>query len=205
MCGSAQSYLTVLQVLLSMGFSRQEYWSLSFPPPGDLPNPGIKFLSLSLQADSLPLELSGESQLLNSLFLKINYLSSLSVCLATQSCPTLCNPLNCSPQGSSGSWGFSRQEYWSVLPWPLPGDLPKSRIKRTSPKLQANSLPSEPSAKPKNTGVSVLSLHPLFHPSSVHSWELPNPWIKLGFPAMPVDSFTRWATREDPKFSYENM
>ena len=31
------------QVLLSMGFSRQEYWSgLQFPPPGDLPYPGIK-------------------------------------------------------------------------------------------------------------------------------------------------------------------
>ena len=31
------------QAPLSMGFSRQEYWSgLPFPPPGDLPNPGIK-------------------------------------------------------------------------------------------------------------------------------------------------------------------
>ena len=34
------------QALLSMGFSRQEYWSrLSFPPPGDLPDPGIKSMS----------------------------------------------------------------------------------------------------------------------------------------------------------------
>ena len=34
---------------LSMGFSRQEYWSgLPFPPPGDLPNPGIEPGSLSL-------------------------------------------------------------------------------------------------------------------------------------------------------------
>ena len=44
---------------LSMGFSRQKYWSgLPFPPPGDLPNPGIKPISPSspaLQADSLPL------------------------------------------------------------------------------------------------------------------------------------------------------
>ena len=32
---------------LSMGFSRQEYWSgLSFPPPGDLPDPGIELTSL---------------------------------------------------------------------------------------------------------------------------------------------------------------
>ena len=44
---------------LSMGFSRQEYWSgLSYPPPGDLPNPGIKPASLCLlhwQVGSLPL------------------------------------------------------------------------------------------------------------------------------------------------------
>ena len=40
----------------SMGFSRQEYWSrLSCPPPGFLPNPGIKPLSPALQTDSLPL------------------------------------------------------------------------------------------------------------------------------------------------------
>ena len=39
---------------LSMGFSRQEYWSgLSFPPSGDLPDPGIDLTSPALQADSL--------------------------------------------------------------------------------------------------------------------------------------------------------
>ena len=38
-----------LQVPLSMGFPRQEYWSgLPFPSPGDLPNPGIKPMSLAL-------------------------------------------------------------------------------------------------------------------------------------------------------------
>ena len=43
------------QALLSMGSSRQEYWSrLPFPSPGDLPNPGIKPRSPALQADSLP-------------------------------------------------------------------------------------------------------------------------------------------------------
>ena len=40
---------------LSMGFSRQEYWSVfPFPPPGDLPNPGVEPRSLALQTDSLP-------------------------------------------------------------------------------------------------------------------------------------------------------
>ena len=42
------------QAPLSMGFSRQEYWSgLPFPSPGDLPNPGIEPRSPALQADAL--------------------------------------------------------------------------------------------------------------------------------------------------------
>ena len=50
-----------LQAPLSMGFSRQEYWSgLPFPSPGNLPNPGIKPRSPAVQADSLPTELPGK-------------------------------------------------------------------------------------------------------------------------------------------------
>ena len=46
------------QAPLSMGFSRRVYWSgLPFPPPGDLPDSGIKPRSPDLQADSLPSEL----------------------------------------------------------------------------------------------------------------------------------------------------
>ena len=45
------------QAPLSMGFSRQEYQNgFPFPPPGDLPNPGIELRSPTLQADSLPSE-----------------------------------------------------------------------------------------------------------------------------------------------------
>ena len=45
----------------SMEFSRQDYWSgLPFPSPGDLPNPGIKPGSPTLQADSFPTELPGK-------------------------------------------------------------------------------------------------------------------------------------------------
>ena len=48
------------QAPLSMGFSRQEYWSgLPCPPPGDLPDPGIKPGSPALQADSLLLSHQG--------------------------------------------------------------------------------------------------------------------------------------------------
>ena len=50
------------QVLLCMGFSRQEYRSgLPFPPPGDLPNPGIESGSSALQTDSLSSEPPGKS------------------------------------------------------------------------------------------------------------------------------------------------
>ena len=44
--------------------------------------------------------------------------------------------------------GFSRQEYWSGLPFPSPGDLPDPGIKPGSPTLQADTLPSEPPGKP---------------------------------------------------------
>ena len=43
---------------------------------------------------------------------------------------------------------FSRQEYWSGLPFPSPGDLPDPGIESMSPALQADSLPSEPPGKP---------------------------------------------------------
>jgi len=42
------------------------------------------------------------------------------------------------------SMEFSRQEYWSGLPFPSPGDLPDTGIKPGSPALQADYLPSEP-------------------------------------------------------------
>ena len=52
------------QAPLSMGFPRQEYWSeLPFPPPGDLPNPGIKPASPAFQADSLTAEPPGKPPL----------------------------------------------------------------------------------------------------------------------------------------------
>ena len=45
------------------------------------------------------------------------------------------------------SMAFSKQEYWSGLPFPSPGDLPNSGIEPRSPALQADSLPSEPLGK----------------------------------------------------------
>ena len=46
------------------------------------------------------------------------------------------------------SMGFPRQEYWSELLFPSPGDLPDPGIKLGSPMLQGYSLPSEPPGKP---------------------------------------------------------
>ena len=54
-------------------------------------------------------------------------------------------------------WWFSRQEYWSGLPCPPPRHLSNPRIRHRSPALWANSLPSEPPGKHKNTGMGSLS------------------------------------------------
>jgi hypothetical protein len=48
-------------------------------------------------------------------------------------------------------WGFSRQEYWSGLPSPFPGDLSDPGIEPRSSTLQTDSLPSEPQGKSINT------------------------------------------------------
>ena len=50
------------------------------------------------------------------------------------------------------SMGFSRQECWSGLPFPSPGDLPDPGIKPGSPALQADALPSEPPGKVPKKG-----------------------------------------------------
>ena len=61
MSNSETPRTVALQVPLSMGFSRQEYWSgLPCPPPGDLPNPGVELRSPALQADFLPFEPPGK-------------------------------------------------------------------------------------------------------------------------------------------------
>ena len=61
-CHSVATPWTVAcQAPLSMGFSKQEYWSgVPFPSPGHLPNPGMEPRSPPLQADSLPSELPGK-------------------------------------------------------------------------------------------------------------------------------------------------
>ena len=62
--------------------------------------------------------------------------------LVAKSCPTLATPWTVAHQAPL-SMGFSRQEYWSGLPFPSPGDLPDPGIESWSPALQADSLPTE--------------------------------------------------------------
>ena len=68
--------------------------------------------------------------------------------LVTQLCPTSCDPWTVAHQAPL-SMGFSRQEYWSGLSFPPPGDLPDPGTEPWPPALQADSLLSEPPEKPK--------------------------------------------------------
>ena len=78
------------QAPLSMEFSRQEYWSgLAFPSPGDLPDLGMEPGSSALQVDPLLSESPGKP-----------FITKCESEVA-QSCPTLCDPMDCSLQGSS--------------------------------------------------------------------------------------------------------
>ena len=68
----ATPWTVAYQASLSVGFSRQEYWSgLPFPAPGDLPDPGIEPRSPALQADALPSIHQGAS-LKNSLVIRVS-------------------------------------------------------------------------------------------------------------------------------------
>ena len=87
----AATWTVAHQAPLSMGFSRQEYWSrLPFPFLGDRPNPRIK---------PRPPALAG------GFFTAVQPLKPSSqvpaACLVAQLCPTLCDSMECSPPGSS--------------------------------------------------------------------------------------------------------
>ena len=107
-CLVNKSYPTLLwspwtvayQAPLSMGFPRPEYWNgLPFPPPGDLPDPKMELTSPvtpELAGGFFTTEPTGKPSLC----------FSQSVSSVTQSCPTLCDPMNCSTPGlpMTNSW-----------------------------------------------------------------------------------------------------
>ena len=68
--------------------------------------------------------------------------------LVSQSCPTLCDPMDCSPPGSSVRGILqARILEWVGLSFPSPENLPDPGIEPRSPTLQGDSLPSEPPGK----------------------------------------------------------
>ena len=85
------------------------------------------------------------------------------------------------------SMGFSRQECWSGLPFPSPGDLPDPGIEPGSSALQADALPSEPPGKPeeKNRCIQRFALFTevYYKEHRTGIWELMhlslNRWVKL--------------------------
>ena len=83
---------------------------------------------------------------------------------------------------------FSRQECWSGLPCPPPGDLPNPAMEPRSPALRTESLPAVPQRKPKNTGMGAYPL------SSSSSW----PKNRTRVSCIAGGFFTNWAIRESP-------
>ena len=74
--------------------------------------------------------------------------------LVTKSCPTLATPWTVAHQASL-STGFPRQEYWSGLSFPPPGDLSNPAIEPMSPSLADRFLTAEPPGKPLNERVGL--------------------------------------------------
>ena len=114
------------QVPLSMGFSRQEYWSgLPCPSPGDLPDPGIN-----------PISLRGRFFTTSSTWEALSeWLGEVKWSEVAQSCPTLCNPVNCSLPGSSVHRIFqARVLEWVAISFSRGSSQPRdqTRVSRTA-------------------------------------------------------------------------
>ena len=139
-----------------------------------------------------------------------------------QSCPTLCDPMDCSSAGSL-SMGFSRQEYWRGLPFPSPGDLPDSGMEPTSsmsPALQVDSLPlnhggclkvevAQPCltlCDPMDYTVhSILQARTLEWVAIPFSRETSQPRDRTQVTHIAGRFFTSWATREVPLTSKSSL
>ena len=144
------------QVPLSMGYSRQECWSgWPFPSPGDVPDLGIKATSPALASGFFTTEPTSvvepddfEAQFQE--FLKLPWCLGTRetlLLLVAQSCPTLCNPMDCNLPGSSVH-GISQARILEWVAMPSSTEhLPNPGTKLRSPALQEDSLPSEPPGK----------------------------------------------------------
>ena len=111
-----------------------------------------------------------------------------AVWLVIQSSATPCNPVDCSPPGSSVHGDSPRILEWVAMS--SSRGFPNLEIEHSSPALQADSLPSEPPEKPKNTGVGSLSL--------LQGIFLTQEWtgIQTGVSCNLGSLLTSWVTRE---------
>ena len=134
---------------LSMGFSRQEYQSgLACPPPGNFLTQGSNSRLLCLlhcQVGSLPLAPPGKPDW--PLKCKVKSFSCVRLFVTSWTVAYQAPP----------SMRFSRQEYWSELLFPSPGDLSNSGIESRFPTLWADALPSEPPGNRILVGYKILS------------------------------------------------
>jgi len=80
------------------------------------------------------------------------------LCLVTQSYSTLCDPMDCSPPGSSVHGDSPGKNPGSGFPCPLPGALHNPGIKLMSSALQVDSLPSDPPGKPIPSPTHIIFL-----------------------------------------------
>ena len=85
---------------------------------------------------------------------------------------TLCHPMYCRMGQAPRSMAFPRQEYWSGLPFPSPGDLPDSRIDPTSSALAGGFFTTEPPGKPH---MYILYIINIYYTST--SWRLSTFWF----------------------------
>ena len=76
--------------------------------------------------------------------------------------------------------GFTRQEYWSGLPFPSPGDLPDPGIEPGSPALQTDTLLSEPPKVPYKYKVRITVFYCTESESCIQLFGLYSPWNSPG-------------------------
>ena len=132
------SGLNILWYCISLGLE----WKLTFSSP-------VANAEFSKFAGILSAALS-QHHLLGFEIVQLEFIQSIYVCVCV--CVCMCLSLSwvrlfvtpwAVARQSSQSMKFSRQEYWSGLPFPSPGDLPEPEIERGSPTLEADPLPSE--------------------------------------------------------------
>ena len=135
------------QTPLSMGILQATIleW-VAMPSSKGSSQPGIEHRSPTLQANSSLSEAQGEP--MNTTACILSLLQEIFPAQESNQGPTLQADVVCQ---APLFMEFSRQEYWSGMPFPFPGDFPDPGMEYWSPSLEANSLPSEPSGKPSES------------------------------------------------------